>query len=129
MIVVSTLTISTTNMTGLRIMSLGSSLRNASQIAGRMIAGSNKERTLRCEFLCFIGCASSSLEMFHRKHFCLFSQSREARRNHDRNRGEAEHRQGQDENGEDRHFDFFRLEFFADEDRDDREKQHPIKAR
>src|SRR4029077_1529612 len=70
---VSTLTISTTNMTGLRIWSLGSSLRNASQIAGRMIAGSNKERTLRRGLsLVFIGCASSSPEMFHVKHFCLF---------------------------------------------------------
>src|ERR1700730_16312512 len=66
MIVVSTLTISTTNMTGLRIRSLGSSLRNASQIAGRMIAGSNKERTLRRGLsLVFIDSTSSSPEMFH----------------------------------------------------------------
>src|ERR1700730_620260 len=56
-------------MTGLRIMSLGSSLRNASQIAGRMIAGSNKERTLRRGLsLVFIDSTSSSPEMFHMRH-------------------------------------------------------------
>src|ERR1700720_1050489 len=61
-------------MTGLLIMSLGSSLRNASQIAGRIIAGSNKERTLRRGLsLVFIDSTSSSPEMFHMKHFCRFS--------------------------------------------------------
>src|ERR1700719_3390798 len=60
-------------MTGLRIMSLGSSLRNASQIAGRIIAGSNKERTLRRGLsLVFIDSTSSSPERFHVKHLCLF---------------------------------------------------------
>src|SRR4030081_1669872 len=60
-------------MTGLRISSLGPSLRNASQIAGRMIAGSNKERTLRRGLsLAFIDSTSSSPERFHGKHFCLF---------------------------------------------------------
>src|ERR1700730_13282790 len=60
-------------MTGLRIMSLGSSLRNAPQIAGRMIAGSNKELTLRRGLsLVFINFASSSPELFSRETSCLF---------------------------------------------------------
>src|ERR1700730_11438844 len=61
-------------MTGLRIMSLGSSLRNAPQIAGRMIAGSNKELTLRRGLsLVFINFASRSPEMFHVKHLVFFA--------------------------------------------------------
>src|ERR1700724_117408 len=60
-------------MTGLLIMSLGSSLRNASQIAGRMIVGSNKERTFRRGLsLVFIDSTSRSPERVHVKHFCLF---------------------------------------------------------
>src|SRR3984893_8804111 len=56
-------------MTRVRIRRLGSSFRNASQIAGRMIAGSNKERTLRRGLsLVFIDSTSSSPEMFHMKH-------------------------------------------------------------
>ena len=43
--VVSTVTTSTTNMTGFLIMRRGSSLRNASGIAGRRIAGSSIEAT------------------------------------------------------------------------------------
>src|ERR1700730_10055106 len=56
-------------MTGFRSRSLRSRFRKAAQIAGRMIAGSNKERTLRRGLsLVFIDSTSSSPEMFHMKH-------------------------------------------------------------
>ena len=68
-------------------------------------------------------------------------EAREAGGDDDRDCREAEHRQGQDQNGKDRHLDLSRLDLFAEifrgsanhqarhEDRDDREEQHPIKTR
>ena len=45
--VVSTLPISTTNMTGFLITCCGTSLRKLSQTAGRTISGSNNERSFK----------------------------------------------------------------------------------
>ncbi len=48
MMVVSVATISTTNITGLRIIARGSSLTTLCQIAGTRMAGSRIEDAVRC---------------------------------------------------------------------------------
>src|SRR6266540_3898362 len=62
--VVSTLPISTTNMTGFLITCCGASLRKLSQIAGLMISGSNNERSFKRVSAMLVNLSCIGQEMF-----------------------------------------------------------------
>ena len=68
--VVSTLPISTTNMTGFLITWRGVSLRKLSQIAGRMISGSNKERSFKRVSAMLVNLSCLSQKVFNDRTEC-----------------------------------------------------------